>query len=132
MNGIVGVIFAIVQVVNTASGLRMVSITGVPDETACEELLSGTTEDDFGGTISIERAECVNELPADYMQAVMNEPIPDVIIISYEITRDGRQWPARHLFYGVAEPFQSERGCNALAAPYRQFSDDLRCINGYQ
>ena len=132
MNEFVGMVFAIVQVVNMTSGLRMVHITGMRDQVACEETLLGATEDDFDGRILVERVECVSRLPGDYMQAVLNMPISNTMIVSYEVAHSDGLWPARHIFYGVAKQWQSQAGCEMLAAEYRQFSDDVRCINGYE
>ena len=131
MDEFMGLVFAIIQVANATSGLRMVHITGVPDQAACEEILSGARENDFGGTILVERAECVNDLPADYVQALLNKPIPDTMIVSYQVTFDQSEFPVRHLFYGVAKNYQSPEGCKALMANYRRFSTNIRCINGY-
>jgi hypothetical protein len=131
MDEFAGMVFAILQAVNATSGLRMVHITGVPDQVACEELLLGATEEDFNGRILVERAVCVRRLPDDYMQALLNKPIPDVMIVSYEIRHGERGWPARHLFYGVAEDFQSTEGCDIFSDQYRHLSADVKCINGY-
>lgn len=130
MDEFAGMVFAIVQAVNATSGLRMVHITGAPNQAACEELLSGATEIDYEN-ILVERAECVTRVPGDYMQALLNKPIPDVLILSYEISINQRDWPARHLFYGVAEDYQSTEGCDAFAVRYRHLSTDIKCINGY-
>ena len=113
-------IFAIVQIFNTNTGLRMVNVTGLPDEAACVSYLSD--DEDYGGIIITERAVCVDELPSVYAPAFRNESIPGVVYLSMSYLQDGNTWPTRFLFFGVAPEWRSQEGCDLLAASYRELA----------
>lgn len=131
MDEFIGLIFAIVQSVSTANGLRMVNIVGVPNVAACESYIDGARQGDPTGQTSIERAECVDTLPADYQEAMLERPIPFTMTVAYEISQQGRQWPVRIIHSGLAEQWQSDAGCDLLVQQYRTISGPVRCINGY-
>lgn len=129
MNEILGVtIFAIVQMVNTINGIRTVHITGAADESECQDSIKSFTEDDLGGIVLFERAECTSELEPDYIQAILDKPIPDVMYVSYQIDVLAGPFPVRVLFSGVAEEWKSREGCEALAARYHHIDANARCI----
>lgn len=120
--------FAVTKALNTTSGVTSVVIAMAKYETDCAPLRDGMIEgyQKSNEAMQIISAECLSDLPSEYMRAFRNKPIPGVMYIAYTETI----WPFRILMYGVDKSWFSDQGCSVVANYYQSIDKNARCIYG--